>query len=111
MTDEPGESTMERVVTRVLGGRNKKLEELETLVRLLIKVVVALFVVDVMLALEVWDVIDVDIEAGANLPEFSYPHIIEHAQAIAALTVLGATVIGAFRGLRNQIAESDDRSS
>ncbi len=101
-TDDPRESTMERVITLALGGRNKKLEELERLVRLLIKVVVALFVVDVMLALEVWDVIDVDIEAGANLPELSYPHIIEHMQAIAALTVLGGTVVGVFRGLRKK---------
>lgn len=98
--DHAGESTIERVVTLALGGRSKKLEELERLVRLLVKVVVALFVVDVMLALEVWDVIDVDIEPGVNLPELSYPHIIEHMQAIAALTVLAATIVGAFRGLR-----------
>ena len=103
MTDDGvGESTLNRALNRAIGGRHKRLEELERLVRLLIKIIVAGFVVDVMLTLEVWDVIDVDIEAGANMPEFSYPHIIEHAQAIAALTVLGATVIGAFRGLRRK---------
>lgn len=100
MADDPGESTIERVVTLALGGSGKKLEELERLVRLLIKIIVAGFVIDVMLTLEVWDVIDVDIEPGANMPELSYPHIIEHMQAIAAVLILAGTIVGAWRGLR-----------
>lgn len=51
---------------------------------------VGLYVWAILLSMEVFDVIDIDVSPGDNLPELSWTHVLAHGQNVVALLALAA---------------------
>lgn len=92
MTDQV-DSTLSRNV-RAMTASN---ERLHRTIMLLIKLVAGLYVWALLLSMEVFDFVDIDIEPGDALPEMSWEHVLAHGHNILAALVLLGGIIAAAR--------------
>jgi len=71
----------------------QKVDQLVTLVR-------GLVVWALLLSMEVFDFIDIDIDPGDQLPELTWSHVLAHGQNVVAVLVLLGAIFRAWHGMR-----------
>ncbi len=103
MSNDP-ESTLNRAV-RAMTISTKSLDRT---IGLLVKLVFGLYVWALLLSMEVFDFIDIDIEPGDAAPEISMEHILAHGQNLLAMLVLGAGIVAAGRHFWKSLKGSKD---
>ena len=70
---------------------------------LIVRLLVGLYVWAFLLSMEVFDFIDIDIEPGDALPEWTAEHILAHGQNVLAMLVLLGGVASAVRYFMAQV--------
>ena len=110
MAEREHDSTLGRAV-RAMTVSTKSLDRT---IGLLVKLVGGLYLWALLLSVEVFDFIDIDIEPGsgaASLPEMSTEHILAHGQNLLAMLVLGAGITAAGRHFWKSLKGSRDVES
>ena len=87
------DSTLTRAL-RTFTGVSKAHEQTT---RLVVRLVAGLYLWALLLSMEVFDVLDIDIQAGDNAPELSVDHVIAHGHNIIAVLVLLTGIVAAGR--------------
>ena len=84
-------------LNRAISAMTVSTDQLNRTIGLLVRLVGGLYVWALLLSMEVFDFIDIDIEPGDSAPEFSMDHVLAHGQNILAVLVLGAGIAAAAR--------------
>lgn len=102
MAPEDQDSTLSRAVRAMTVST----QSLDRTIGLLVKLVGGLYVWALLLSMEVFDFIDIDIEPGDGAPEISVEHILAHGQNVIAMLVLGAGIVAAVNHFRRSLKGS-----
>jgi hypothetical protein len=98
------DSTLQRAVRAMTVST----QSLDRTIGLLVKLVGGLYVWALLLSMEVFDFIDIDIEPGDSAPEISMEHFLAHGQNVLAMLVLGAGIAAAGRHFWKSLKGSND---
>ena len=94
------ERDQDSTLGRAVRAMTVSTQSLDRTIGLLVKLVGGLYIWALLLSMEVFDFIDIDIEPGsgaASLPEMSMEHILAHGQNVIAMIVLAAGIVAAGR--------------
>ena len=104
MSQRDTESTLGRAVAAMTVST----KALDRTIGLVLKLLFGIYVWALLLSMEVFDFIDIDIQAGDSAPELSMDHVLAHGQNILAMLVLGAGIVAAGRHFWRSLKGSKD---
>lgn len=93
-------SPLDRYLERAVGSTD---EEVRVLLRLLLWMMLGIYVWALLLSMEVFDIVDIDIKPGDQAPELSWQHVMAHGQNLLASLVLLTGIVGAILHLKRTV--------